>query len=395
MPPITVPDVFTRAAESFAESIVKSTNESAAKILSDHYGFPFDEGLALLSGGVQLSKEVKILPPNKLPYCGRACLKEGNCKAIVKNGRLFTLCQKKAKDNGYCSTCGKQAAKEGSPKFGDIEARESCDMDKYSVGGDLVMPYWNYMQKHDITEEQANASALVHYGVTIDPVHFKPVTVARGRPATTAMKMGTPLEELHMPEDVAEAAKSAEAEVAAEVAQAAKADEAKASKAKASKAKAGKAKAGKADEVDEANEVNAGKVNAGKADEVDEAKVNADEAKAGKAKAGKADEVDAGKVNADEAKVNAGKAKVEVKAGKAKTLTHIPELEEGELDEEELDEEEVDEDADEEVTADDINSMVMEELQKFAESHGIPITENGKKLPPKKLRKNVCEHLHL
>ena len=395
MPPITVPDVFTRAAESFAESIVKSTNESAAKILSDHYGFPFEEALSLLSGGVQLSKEVKILPPNKLPYCGRACLKEGNCKAIVKNGRLFTLCQKKAKDDDYCSTCGKQAAKDGSPKFGDIEARESCDMDKYSVGGNLVMPYWNFMQKHNITEEQAIASVKFHYGVTIDPMHFKPVTVARGRPATTAMKMGTPLEVLHMPEEVAEAAKAAEAEVAAEVAQAAKADEAKASKAK---AKAGKAKAGKADEVDEVNadevKVNAdeAKVNAGKAN-ADEAKVeakagkvNADEAKAGKANA---DEAKA-KVNADEAKakVNADEAKVD--AGKAKTLTHIPELEEGELDEEELDE-----DADEEVTADDINSMVMEELQKFAESHGIPITENGKKLPPKKLRKNVCEQLQL
>ena len=72
------------------------------------------------------------------------------------------------------------------------------------------------------------------------------------------------------------------------------------------------------------------------------------------------------------------------------TLTHIPDLEDGELDEEE-----VDEDADEEVTADDINSMVMEDLQKFAESRGIPITENGKKLPPKKLRKNVCEQLQL
>jgi hypothetical protein len=324
MPPITVPDVFTRAAESFAESIVKSTNESAAKILSDHYGFPFDEAMALLSGGVQLSKEVKILPPNKLPYCGRAGLKEGNCKGIVKNGRLFTLCQKKAKDDGYCSTCGKQAAKDGSPKFGDIEARESCDMDKYSVGGDLVMPYWNYMQKHDITEEQANASALVHYGVTIDPIHFKPVTIARGRRAITAMKMGTPLEDVHMPE-VAEAAKAAEAEVAAEIAEAAKAAEAEV-----------------AAEIAEA--------------------AKADEAKAAKAKSAKA-----------EAKTNSP-----------------DELEEGELDEEEVDEE-----VDEEVTADDINDMSMDDLKKFAVSHGIPITENGKSLPPKKLRKNVCEHLHL
>jgi len=314
----TMPDVFTRAAESFAESIVKSTNERAAKILSDHYGFPFDEAMSLLGGGVQLSKEVKILPPNKLPYCGRAGLKEGNCKGIVMNKRLFTLCQKKAKDDGYCSTCGKQAAKDGTPKYGDIEARESCALDKYSVGDVVTMPYSNFMLKHDITEEQANASAMFHYGVTIDPIHFKPVTVARGRRATTEMKMETPVEVLHMPDvevaaEIAEAAKAAEAEVAAEIAEAAKADEAEIA-----------------------------------------------------AKAGKVD---------------------------AKTSTHIPELEEGELDEEEVDEE-VDE-VDEEVTADDINSMVMEELQKFAESRGIPITENGKKLPPKKLRKNVCEQLQL
>ncbi len=325
-----MPDVFTRAAESFAESIVKSTNERAAKILSDHYGFPFDEAMSLLGGGVQLSKEVKILPPNKLPYCGRAGLKDGNCKGIVMNKRLFTLCQKKAKDDGYCSTCGKQAAKDGTPKYGDIEARESCALDKYSVGDVTTMSYSNFMLKHDITEEQANASAMFHYGVTIDPIHFKPVTVARGRRATTEMKMETPVEVLHMPDvEVAEAAKAAEAEVAAEIAEAAKADE---------------------------------------------AEVAADIAEAAKA---------------DEAEIAAEIAKA-AKVAK----TNIPELEEGELEEEEVDEE-VEEEEEVEVTADDINSMVMEELQTFAVSRGIPITENGKKLPPKKLRKNVCEKLQL
>ncbi len=356
-----MPIDFTQATESFAKSIVQSANERAAKIFSDRYGLPFDEVLTHLIGEVQLSKEEIILPPNKLPYCGRAGLKAGNCKGIVKNQGLFTLCQKKEKDNGYCSNCGKQAAKDGTPLNGDIEARESCDWDKYEVGKFVVKPYWCFMQKHNITEAQAIASVKYHYGVEIDPMHLEPKTIARGRRATTEMKMGTPLEVLHMPDadelatEVAEAAKAAEAEVAAEVAEAAKADEAKASKVKASKVNA--SKVAEVDEVDEA------KV----ADEVDEAKPS------------KVAEV-------DEAKV---------KAGKAKTLTNIPALEEGELDEEEVDEEEVDEDADEEVTADDINSMVMEDLQKFAESRGIPITENGKKLPPKKLRKNVCEKLQL
>jgi hypothetical protein len=320
---IPMPIDFTQATESFAKSIVQAANERAAKLFSDHYGLPFDEVLTHLIGEVQLSKEEIILPPNKLPFCGRAGLKEGKCKGIVKNQGLFTLCQKNVKDDGYCSTCGKQAAKDGSPLNGDIDARESCEIDKYSVGKFVAKPYWCFMQKHNITEEQANASAMFHYGVTIDPIHFKPVTIARGRRATTEMKMGTPLEVLHMPDasdEVAEAAKAAEAEVAAEIAEAAKADEAEV-----------------AAEVAEA-----------------------------------------------------------AKAGKAKTLT---ELEEGELDEEEVDDEvdEVDDEVEEEVevTAYDINSMVMEELQKFAESRGIPITENGKKLPPKKLRKNVCEQLQL
>jgi len=314
-----MPIDFTQATESFAKSIVQAANERAAKLFSDHYGLPFDEVLTHLIGEVQLSKEEIILPPNKLPFCGRAGLKEGKCKGIVKNQGLFTLCQKNVKDDGYCSTCGKQAAKDGSPLNGDIDARESCEIDKYSVGKFVAKPYWCFMQKHNITEEQANASAMFHYGVTIDPIHFKPVTIARGRRATTEMKMGTPLEVLHMPDasdEVAEAAKAAEAEVAAEVSEAAKAAE------------------------------------------VAEAEV--------------------------------------AKATKAKAASNIPEtneLEEGELDEEEV-EDEVEE-TDEEVTADYINSMVMEDLQKFAESRGIPITENGKKLPPKKLRKNVCEQLQL
>jgi|UniRef100_A0A6C0AI56 hypothetical protein len=316
---IPMPIDFTQATESFAKSIVQAANERAAKLFSDHYGLPFDEVLTHLIGEVQLSKEEIILPPNKLPFCGRAGLKEGKCKGIVKNQGLFTLCQKNVKDDGYCSTCGKQAAKDGSPLNGDIDARESCEIDKYSVGKFVAKPYWCFMQKHNITEEQANASAMFHYGVTIDPIHFKPVTIARGRRATTEMKMGTPLEVLHMPDasdEVAEAAKAAEAEVAAEVSEAAKAAE------------------------------------------VAEAEV--------------------------------------AKATKAKAASNIPEtneLEEGELDEEEV-EDEVEE-TDEEVTADYINSMVMEDLQKFAESRGIPITENGKKLPPKKLRKNVCEQLQL
>jgi len=378
-----MPIDFTQATESFAKSIVQSANERAAKIFSDRYGLPFDEVLTHLIGEVQLSKEEIILPPNKLPYCGRAGLKAGFCKGIVKNQGLFTLCQKKEKDNGYCSNCGKQAAKDGTPLNGDIEARESCDWDKYEVGKFVAKPYWCFMQKHNITEAQAIASVKFHYGVTIDPMHLEPKTIARGRRATTEMKMGTPLEVLHMPDaelanEVAEAAKAAEAEVAAEVAEAAKADEAEVAEAEvaaevAEAAKASKAKPSKVDEVDEAKPSKVTEV-----DEVDEAKPS------------KVAEV-------DEANAEAIVDEVEVKAGKAKTLINIPELEEGELDEEEVDEEEVDEDADEdeEVTADDINSMVIEDLKKFAESRGIPITENGKKLPPKKLRKNVCEKLQL
>jgi hypothetical protein len=371
---IPMPIDFTQATESFAKSIVQSANERAAKLFSDRYGLPFDEVLTHLIGEVQLSKEETILPPNKLPFCGRAGLKAGNCKGIVKNQGLFTLCQKKEKDNGYCSNCGKQAAKDGTPLNGDIEARESCDWDKYEVGKFVVKPYWCFMQKHNITEAQAIASVKFHYGVTIDPMHLEPKTIARGRRATTEMKMGTPLEVLHMPDadEVAEAAKAAEAEVAAEVAEAVKADEAK--------AKASKAKPSKVAEVEA---------------KVDEVNADEAEAKPSKAKPSKVAEVESkvDEVNADEAEAKVdevSEANTEVKAGKAKPLTNIPALEEGELDEEE-----VDEDADEDVTADDINSMVMEDLQKFAESRGIPITEHGKKLPPKKLRKNVCEKLQL
>jgi outer membrane biosynthesis protein TonB len=64
------------------------------------------------------------------------------------------------------------------------------------------------------------------------------------------------------------------------------------------------------------------------------------------------------------------------------------ELEDGELEEEEVEEEET-----ETYTAKYIEDLVIADLRKLAESHGIATTENGKKIAPKALRAIVMSKL--
>ena len=83
---------------SFAETMLLD----AVERLASKYGFDVTEANDfLMSGGVHVK-----LPPlekSKLPWCGtvdHAC-----CKAIVKNGGLFTQCTSGALDDGWCKKC--------------------------------------------------------------------------------------------------------------------------------------------------------------------------------------------------------------------------------------------------------------------------------------------------
>jgi hypothetical protein len=180
-------NAFTDSMATFAGTMLSD----AVVRLSNKYGFDAEEAKAfLLSGGVHVK-----LPPlekSKLPWCGSvdaAC-----CKAIVKNGGLFTQCTSSPLDGGWCKKCAKDVEKNGTPTNGDVEARQVGDIMAYKVGKTEVKPYIEYMIKNNITREQVEEAAVT-YGLTIDPRQFE--KKKRGRKNTTPRTMAPSVETPH------------------------------------------------------------------------------------------------------------------------------------------------------------------------------------------------------
>lgn len=188
----TMSRAFTDSMADFTGKIL----QDAVDRLAAKYGFDAEEAKDfLLAGGVHVK-----LPPlekSQLPWCGvvdGAC-----CKAIVKNGGLFTQCTSSPLDGGYCKKCAKDVEKNGTPTNGDVEARLVGDIMAYKIGNTEVKPYIEYMIKHNITQAQAEESAA-SYGLTIDPRQFE--KKKRGRKQTE--RAMAPSVETPLPGDLAE-----------------------------------------------------------------------------------------------------------------------------------------------------------------------------------------------
>jgi len=178
----TMSRALTDSMCDFASTILKDTIER----LATKYGFDAEEANAFLMGG---GVHVKLPPleKSKLPWCGvvdHAC-----CKAIVKNGGLFTQCTSSPLEGGWCKKCAKDVEKNGTPTNGDVEARLAGDIMAYKVGNTEVKPYIEYMIKHNITPEQAEQSAAA-YGLTIDPRQFEKKKRGRKQAAERTMAPG-------------------------------------------------------------------------------------------------------------------------------------------------------------------------------------------------------------
>lgn len=181
----------SRALEISMTSFAEVMLGDAVKRLANKYGFNADEATEfLLSGGVHVK-----LPPlekSKLPWCGS--VDASCCKAIVKNGGLFTQCTSAALEGGWCKKCTKDVEKNGTPANGDVEARLAGDIMSYKVGKTEVKPYIEYMMKNGITRDQVDEAADAH-GLTIDPRQFE--KKKRGRKNTTPRTMAPAVESPH------------------------------------------------------------------------------------------------------------------------------------------------------------------------------------------------------
>ena len=176
----------TAFTDSMADFAGKMLTDAIGR-LSTKYGFDKNEAQDfLMSGGIHVK-----LPPiekSKLPWCG--VVDEGCCRAIQKNGGLFTQCTNSPLDGGWCKKCAKDVEKNGTPTNGDVEARLAKDIMEYKVGNVEVKPYIVYMEKNGITQDKVLESAA-EYGLTIDPRQFE--KKKRGRRNTTPRSMDAPV----------------------------------------------------------------------------------------------------------------------------------------------------------------------------------------------------------
>lgn len=160
-------------SRSFLDSMAEFTGSmlnDAVERLSSKYGFDKEEAKSfLMSGGIVIKQP--SLERSKLPWCGM--VEASCCKAIQKNGGLFTQCVNPQLDNSmWCKKCTKDVEKNGTPSNGDVEARLAGDIMKYKIGKTEVKPYIEYMEKNGITREQAEEAAA-EYGMTIDARQFE------------------------------------------------------------------------------------------------------------------------------------------------------------------------------------------------------------------------------
>jgi hypothetical protein len=141
----------------------------AIQRLSEKFGFDPDEAKTFLaSGGIVV--KYPPLEREKLPWTGN--VRPECCKAIKKNGGLFTQCNGDIHADEWCKPCGKQVAKNGKPSCGTVQERLDTDVLEYKVGPFRVKPYIDYMKKHAIVREQVD-QACEDYQITIDPRQFE------------------------------------------------------------------------------------------------------------------------------------------------------------------------------------------------------------------------------
>jgi hypothetical protein len=141
----------------------------AIQRLSEKFGFNADEAKTFLaSGGIVV--KYPPLEREKLPWTGD--VRSECCKAIKKNGGLFTQCNGAIHADDWCKPCAKEVTKKGKPSCGTVQERLDTDVLEYKAGPFKVKPYIEYMKKHGIAREQVD-QACDAYEITIDPRQFE------------------------------------------------------------------------------------------------------------------------------------------------------------------------------------------------------------------------------
>ena len=181
--------------------------DDAIHRLADKYGFDAEDAKQFIqSGGIVV--KYPPLEREKLPWTGD--VRAECCKAIKKNGGLFTQCTGSIHSEDWCKPCSKEVAKKGKPTCGTVADRAAVGVLEYQVGPVRVKPYVEYMKKHGIAREQVD-KACDDYGITIDPAQFELKKRAR-KPRDMAAAINADAPSLEEEDDAMTAATGADPE---------------------------------------------------------------------------------------------------------------------------------------------------------------------------------------
>jgi hypothetical protein len=176
----TISKSFADLSETFATQVA----EDVIRRLSLKFGFDVQAAREVIfAKGVKIESATTEILKKDLPWCG--VVDEDCCHAISFGNRLFRQCHKPQKKGVHCTQCANQLAKDGTLKYGDVNARMTCGVMDYESGKDKVVSYAGYMARNNLTEADVLAAAQT-YGLTIDPLQFIAMP-KRGRPAKKAM----------------------------------------------------------------------------------------------------------------------------------------------------------------------------------------------------------------
>jgi len=162
----TISKSFSDLSVAFALQV----QDDAVRRLAARFGFDVDAALEFIHGNeVVVVAATKEILKKDLPWCG--AIDVDCCHAISYGDKRFPQCHKAQKKGLYCTQCANQLERDGSLKYGDVDARMSCGAMEYETGKYKVVSYAGYMSKHNLSEADVRASAQSH-GLEIDPLQF-------------------------------------------------------------------------------------------------------------------------------------------------------------------------------------------------------------------------------
>jgi hypothetical protein len=175
---LIVTEIIARSIENGCKEMLRK----GIRMCAEKYGFSAEEALINLEiDSLKLERKVMRRSKGKkskmkeipMPF-SREMVNEECCSGLRYNGGLYTQCENKGCDGGYCGNCSKEGIENGTgiPDNGNLEGRLKVDlMDYKDPKGRSPKEYLKILKKLNISEEEAKAEAGKKNYI-IDNMHF-------------------------------------------------------------------------------------------------------------------------------------------------------------------------------------------------------------------------------